>query len=222
MTDTMQRLVDLTRQLDELDKSIRAENEAMLVHPDTPTKRFPMFESVSFVIPMNENGTPTTQGFVPKEQYWNNGAWDAYITEVTHTSYALVNASGTDQYRRLYDSEQGLYMYSDAPPTGLVFDFEWNFRLPTSGRVYANGNARYLSRKSFGNKYTDEMLRFTDPLFIKAGDFMVWMLRPTLFNPGWYNQAPPGQYDAIRAIVVNFNINGYRDGTMAEAAYEQP
>lgn len=222
MTDTMQRLVDLTRKIDELDKSIRDENDAMLVHPDTVTKRFPMFESVSFVIPMNAGGTPTTQGFVPKEQYWNNGSWNAYITEITHTSYVLVEQSGVQEYRRLYDTEQGLYLNNETSPNGLVFDFEWNFRLPTSGRVYANGNARYLSRKSLGNKYTDEMLRFTDPLFIKAGDFMVWMLRPTLFNPGWLNQAPPGQYLDVKAIVVTFNINGYRDGTMAEAAYDQP
>lgn len=238
MSDIMERLVGLGREIDALDAAIRDEVQA-LESPSTVTKRFPLFESVAFVFPLSSNGTPPTAAFAPREQFWNNASWDAYITEVTASVYMEVSGAGVlGGYRLLYDSEAGMFegdsfgggtgvVGAERFTRGVVFDYEWNFRLPASGRVYGNGNARYLSRKSLGNKYTDQMLRFTDPLYVKAGDSVVWMLRPTVFNPGSRGIAPMSTGSGVAphnpvSIVVNMCFNGYRDGTMAEAAYEQP
>lgn len=230
MSDIMERLADLGREVDALDEAINGQTAA-LESPPTDTKRFPMFESVAFVVALNSGGTPTAQTFAPREQFWNNASWDAYITEVTYSVYgwqATSFGAANVEYQTLVDSEAGMLWGTTMPvggnwmQSGVIFDFEWNYRMPSSGRTYANGNARYLSRKSLGNKYRDQMLRFTDPLFVKAGDYLVWMMRPTVFNPGAVSLAPAAGLSPFSTIVVNFHVNGYRDGTMAEAAYEQP
>jgi len=215
------KLTALVKQIDRLDAQAR---RAMTPKPSM-TKRVPMFESVAFVIPV-PSGTPIPDSFSTMEQQWTNGADDAYITEICHSTVGIrgVGVASESGPRLLYDSEQGLLAYgSYDQPAGVfqgspVFDFEWNFRMGVSGQLYANSaiGDRYLSRKSLGNKYQDRLLRFADPLFVKAGDSIIWMLKPTMFNPGAAGIAPPDiGGDPFISVVVNILMWGYRDGTMA-------
>ena len=70
-----------------------------------------------------------------------------------------------------------------------------------------------VSYTHLGNKYQDRPLRFVDPLFVKAGDSIIWMLKPTMFNPGAEGIAPPssasgGVVNNFQAIVVNMLMWG--------------
>ena len=228
MNSLRNKLGAVVKFIDRLGAAARRE----LVPKPTLSKRVPLFESVAFVIPLSEGGMAVPDSFKTLEQYWTNGADDAYITEVCHSSFGILTiAAPNGGPRLLYDSEQGLFSfdtYRSSPfQGGPVFDFEWNFRMGVSGQLYGNSATgdRYLSRKSLGNKYQDRPLRFTDPLFVKAGDSLVWMLKPTMFNPGAVGLAPPMTGTAglpannFQAIVVNMLMWGYRDGTMARAEY---
>lgn len=213
------KIATLVRNIDHLDDLAR---RAMAPKPTT-TKRVPLFESVAFVIPL-PSGAPIPDSFNTLEQWWTNGADDAYITEVCHSSFGIQAAGGTDGGPRvLYDSDQGLLAfgsYGEGANTqgSPVFDFAWNVRMGVSGQLYGNSatGERYLSRSSLGNKYQDRPLRFTDPLFVKAGDTLIWMLKPLMYNPGAVGIAPPDiDANPFTAIVVNMLMWGYRDGTMA-------
>ena len=215
------KVASLVRGIDRLDAMAR---QALAPKP-TMTKRIPLFESVAFIIPL-ASGVPTPDNFNTLERQWTNGADDAYITEICHSSFGIrgTGVSSESGPRVLYDSEQGLLAYSSYDvPAGTfqgspVFDFAWNVRMGVSGQLYGNSaqGERYLSRKSLGNKYQDRPLRFTDPLFVKAGDALIWMLKPTMFNPGAVGIAPPDVgVNPFTAVVVNMLMWGYRDGTMA-------
>jgi hypothetical protein len=215
------KIATLVRNIDHLDGMAR---RAMAPKP-TMTKRVPLFESVAFVIPL-PSGAPIPDSFNTLEQWWTNGADDAYITEVCHSSFGIrgTGVSSESGPRVLYDSDQGLLAYNsfDAPAGTFqgspIFDFAWNVRMGVSGQLYGNSatGERYLSRSSLGNKYQDQPLRFTDPLFVKAGDTLIWMLKPLMYNPGAVGIAPPDIGGApFTAVVVNMLMWGYRDGTMA-------
>lgn len=221
------KVASLVRGIDRLDAMAR---QALAPKP-TMTKRVPLFESVAFVIPLpggerGPGGIAIPDNFNTLEQQWTNGADDAYITEVCHSTVGIrgTGVASESGPRLLYDSEQGLLAYSSFDnPAGVfqgspVFDFGWNVRMGVSGQLYGNSaqGERYLSRKSLGNKYQDRPLRFTDPLFVKAGDALIWMLKPTMFNPGGVGIAPPDiGANPFIAVVVNMLMWGYRDGTMA-------
>lgn len=230
MTTVRDRIFKLVRSIDSLDAAVRRSQQSK----PTLSKRVPLFESTAFVIPLGEGGIANPVMFNTLEQYWTNGADDAYITEVCHSTVGIITTGGVMAQgpRLLYDTEAGLFAYGDGGYIGAtrqggpIFDFEWNFRMGVSGQMYATSpkGDRYLSRKSLGNKYQDRPLRFVDPLFVKAGDSIIWMLKPTMFNPGAEGIAPPssasgGVVNNFQAIVVNMLMWGYRDGTMAVPEY---
>lgn len=228
------RIVQLVEKIDRFDAALRKEQTPLA----TLTKRVPMFESVAFVFPLASTGLPIASTLSPQEQFWTNGADDAYITEVSYSAYTI---NANNQTLPLVDAESGLYGHDTQGSgdvdtfgggrIGVIFDFEWNYRRTVSGEMYGYNDrgGKYLSRKSLGNKMRNQMLRFTDPERVNAGDSLAWMLRPTVFNPGTGYApaatalAPPSSLNAgtlVTNIVVNMIMIGYRDGSMAMADYD--
>ena len=103
------KVASLVRGIDRLDAMAR---QALAPKP-TMTKRIPLFESVAFIIPLT-SGVPTPDNFNTLERQWTNGADDAYITEICHSSFGIrgTGVSSESGPRVLYDSEQGLLAYS--------------------------------------------------------------------------------------------------------------
>jgi hypothetical protein len=209
-------IVGLAERLDRLDVGVRGETAPAR---STQTKRIPMFESVAFVFPLT-SGLPIASTFSPQEQHWTNGADDAYITEVTYSAY-VVQSSGIE-FTQMWATERGMVVSSFGGQAGIIFDFEWNYRREGSRQMYGTNErgGKYLSRKSLGNGKRDQMLRFTDPELVNAGDTLVWMVSPTAFSPGSVGAAPAAG-SVITTIVLNVIMNGYRDGAMAVADYDR-
>lgn len=106
-----------------------------------------------------------------------------------------------------------------------LFDFRWNWQLASTQASYGStaNTVSLLSRASLGNAETLEGLTLDPPgLLLRAGDTLTFYVQPTLFPlPGLDPDTAIWPYDGNTSFIVNLTAVGYRDGFMAEAAYER-
>lgn len=104
------------------------------------------------------------------------------------------------------------------------FDFAWNFRTKTGMPYFSAGNvvngipnAHLAPRTALGFSEQGDMLRFNRPQAVKAGESLMFTVKPTL----WADATGRGGVAALGSLGTNTRVTvymigiGFRDGRMA-------
>ena len=204
--------------------------------PDGDSKRVPFYFSqpASFMLP----------DMTQRETTFVNGGQDVSILALTYAVATSQRDSGdtaitfggatqpahVTPYQNALTVLNSAFVLASPRTTGalfrLLFDFEWNFRTKT-GKPYlsggsvgaGSGNSFMTPRTAMGFPEQGEFLRFSRPQVVKAGESLVFAVKPTMWaRDGAANGIAAlladGTYIPTRAIVNIIGI-GFRDGRMA-------
>jgi hypothetical protein len=189
-------------------RSLKTQVDKFVTAPASQSKRVPFFGAQHVPCP--------TGDFSLQERTYVNGGDDIYIDRIN--ALVLSGAAGTtvagQNAEAIFATEAGYsagtFLTVANYPNYRVFDFLWNYKLASTGALYASSanSLALLSRKSLGNNERAMPLNFEDvPLVLRAGDAVTFMVKPIVFRTP--STASPSMF------IVSFSLWGYRTGVMA-------